>query len=294
MKPNKNVIFKSISFLDELNQYKNPTDQYIMLHKFTLTRCLRIFIATFILACLFQFILIGLFGIFPNKFDFYHAIVQKQRHLLPIVSPAIFYRTNDDLIRLHYQKRENAHKLLREETDFLYSHFETKAQIKNQTLIQIFKWTPDELPYFFKKRDANIKYPSSNDARFSRLAIWPEGNHLIIKILISNFSHLNFVLIPPMICTETYHDRIVNQLMYMPENYDRDELNKRKKLKKILINEGKGKFNIREVPNGQKKFLSDNCPVNTCEIVRNQDDAETADAIIFKVSINSSIVLMIH
>ena len=75
--------------------------------------------------------------------------------------------------------------------------------------------------------------------------------------------------------------------MYMPENYDRKELNEKRKLKKILIYDNKGRFNNREVPNGQAKFLADNCPVNTCEIVRDTSQAETADAILFKVSLDS-------
>ena len=72
--------------------------------------------------------------------------------------------------------------------------------------------------------------------------------------------------------------------MYMPENYDRKELNEKRRLKKILIHDNKGRFNTREVPNGQAKFLADNCPVNTCEIVRGNSQAEAADAILFKVS----------
>lgn len=73
--------------------------------------------------------------------------------------------------------------------------------------------------------------------------------------------------------------------MYMPEHYDRKELNEKRKLKKILIYDHKGRFNTREVPNGQAKFLADNCPVNSCEIVRDMSQAESADAILFKVKI---------
>lgn len=75
--------------------------------------------------------------------------------------------------------------------------------------------------------------------------------------------------------------------MYIPENYNRKELNKQKKFKKILIHNGKGSINTfspREAPNGQARFLADNCPVNTCEIVRNHNEAESSDAILFKVS----------
>lgn len=71
--------------------------------------------------------------------------------------------------------------------------------------------------------------------------------------------------------------------MYIPENYNRKKLNEKKILKKILIFNNKGKFSVKDVPNGQTKFLNDDCPVNTCEIIRDNSQAETADAIIFKV-----------
>lgn len=75
--------------------------------------------------------------------------------------------------------------------------------------------------------------------------------------------------------------------MYMPENYDRKALNERRKFKRILLHDNKGRFNAHEVPNGQAKFLADNCPVNTCEIVRDTSQAETVDAILFKVGYRS-------
>lgn len=74
-------------------------------------------------------------------------------------------------------------------------------------------------------------------------------------------------------------------MMYLPKDYNRKELNEKKKLKKILINTNKGKFSVKDLPDGQVKFLNDNCPVNTCEIVRDQNQREIADAIIFKVSL---------
>ena len=48
--------------------------------------------------------------------------------------------------------------------------------------------------------------------------------------------------------------------MYLPDNYNRNELNEKKQLKKILIYNNKAKFSLKDVPNGQKKFLADNCP----------------------------------
>lgn len=78
-------------------------------------------------------------------------------------------------------------------------------------------------------------------------------------------------------------DRIANQLMYVPPNYEHNRLHG-KKLKKILLWFGRGGWSPRDLPMGQTKFLLDKCPVNTCELSMDMNDAETADAIFFKVS----------
>lgn len=74
-------------------------------------------------------------------------------------------------------------------------------------------------------------------------------------------------------------DRILNQLMYVPADYPRS---KPKTLKRILLYFGRGGWNARDLPMGQKKFLE--CPVNTCELSIDANDAESADLIFFKVS----------
>jgi len=76
---------------------------------------------------------------------------------------------------------------------------------------------------------------------------------------------------------ESSDDRIVNQLMYLPNDYNQT---KKKRLKKILLYFGRGGWN--DLAMGQTKFLSDNCPVNTCTLTANQAEAPTADAIFFK------------
>jgi glycoprotein 3-alpha-L-fucosyltransferase len=72
-------------------------------------------------------------------------------------------------------------------------------------------------------------------------------------------------------------DRILNQLMYLPKNYE--QIKKSQTLKKILLYFGSKKFGV---VNGQQKFLDDNCPVNTCTITVNKSEAQVVDAIIFE------------
>ena len=120
-----------------------------MFYKFTFSRCIRVFLATFVLACLFQFVLIGLFGAFPNKFDFYHAIVQKQRAFLPFAMQSTF-KTNEQLINSYFKTKEIEIKLLEEEQRLMDDYFKAKAARNNQTLIFNFNWThSNRLPYFF-------------------------------------------------------------------------------------------------------------------------------------------------
>ncbi|KAI1301777.1 Glycoprotein 3-alpha-L-fucosyltransferase A [Halotydeus destructor] len=74
-------------------------------------------------------------------------------------------------------------------------------------------------------------------------------------------------------------DRIVNQLMYVPENYVASEV---KRNKKIVLFFGRGGWNAQDLPMGQRRFLKDNCPVNTCELSMDLKEAAVADAIFFK------------
>jgi glycoprotein 3-alpha-L-fucosyltransferase len=76
---------------------------------------------------------------------------------------------------------------------------------------------------------------------------------------------------------ESSDDRIVNQLMYLPIDYNQTKVNK---LKKILLYFGRGGWN--DLAMGQTKFLADNCPVNTCSLTANQAEAQFVDAIFFK------------
>lgn len=75
---------------------------------------------------------------------------------------------------------------------------------------------------------------------------------------------------------ESDEDRIVNQLMYLPENYDPLD----KKLKTIVLYLGRGGWS--DLPLGQTKFILDKCPVDRCYLSSNPNDAVDADAVFFK------------
>ncbi|XP_041450757.1 glycoprotein 3-alpha-L-fucosyltransferase A-like [Drosophila obscura] len=72
-------------------------------------------------------------------------------------------------------------------------------------------------------------------------------------------------------------DRIVNQLMYVPHNYEK--INASGQLKTILLVHGLLQWNVKR---GRDVFLSDKCPVDSCELTNDLDMAGTADMILYK------------
>ncbi|XP_031834464.1 glycoprotein 3-alpha-L-fucosyltransferase A isoform X1 [Nomia melanderi] len=70
---------------------------------------------------------------------------------------------------------------------------------------------------------------------------------------------------------DAYDDRVTNQLMFVPHNYNKTEHS----LKKIMVPHG-----MPEAKVGPDIFLRHHCPVNTCTIVR--EDPADADLILFK------------
>lgn len=69
-------------------------------------------------------------------------------------------------------------------------------------------------------------------------------------------------------------DRIVEQLMYIPPDYNE----KTAPLKKILL------YSLSNwgLTAGRDTFLNAGCPVNKCTITSNRADAKDADAILYK------------
>ncbi|KAH8370402.1 hypothetical protein KR093_003321 [Drosophila rubida] len=76
---------------------------------------------------------------------------------------------------------------------------------------------------------------------------------------------------------DPHSDRVVNQLMYVPHNYE--QIKASGKLKTILLYNGLGPWNVKK---GREVFLRSKCPVDTCELTANRDLASVADMILYK------------
>lgn len=99
------------------------------------------------------------------------------------------------------------------------------------------------------------------------------------------------------------NDRITNQLMFVPHNYE--DLKAEGKYKTILLYNGLGPWNVKQgdiiclslyytilihlfiyllynIIEGRQLFINNKCPVNTCQVTANRDKASTADLILYK------------
>ncbi|KAF8777399.1 Glycoprotein 3-alpha-L-fucosyltransferase A like protein [Argiope bruennichi] len=77
---------------------------------------------------------------------------------------------------------------------------------------------------------------------------------------------------------ESGGDRIVNQLMYVPQGYAELRNATKPRLKEILLYFGRRGWS--DLPMGRSVFIRDMCPVNTCQIT--VDRRAKADLILFK------------
>lgn len=76
---------------------------------------------------------------------------------------------------------------------------------------------------------------------------------------------------------DPWNDRITNQLMFVPPNYD--DVLESGKLKTILLYNGLGPWNLKE---GRDVFNKAKCPVNTCRVTAKREVANKADLILYK------------
>lgn len=76
---------------------------------------------------------------------------------------------------------------------------------------------------------------------------------------------------------DPWSDRITNQLMFVPPNYDK--IRESGKLKEILLFNGLGPWNLKQ---GRDIFKNLKCPVNTCKVTANREHANRADLILYK------------
>ena len=120
--------------------------------------------------------------------------------------------------------------------------------------------TIDSIPWFMK--GGNLRPVSSLSNLYSSLPIFPHE--------------------------DASSDRIVNQLMYIPSDYE--TVVAKNHLKKIFLVNGFYSWSTNEVPLGQDKFLRDKCPVNTCTITIDPNEGNLADAVLFKVN-NASLLI---
>lgn len=76
---------------------------------------------------------------------------------------------------------------------------------------------------------------------------------------------------------DPWSDRITNQLMFVPPNYN--QIVESGKMKTILLYNGLGPWNIKE---GRDVFTKAKCPVNTCKVTAKREVANKADLILYK------------
>ncbi|XP_074600068.1 glycoprotein 3-alpha-L-fucosyltransferase A-like [Brevipalpus obovatus] len=118
-----------------------------------------------------------------------------------------------------------------------------------------FIWSSPVRPWFMTNGTLR---PDSRNPIYSKLKLWPDGSN------------------------DSFSDRIVNQLMFIPHNYDPNILSELGRMKKILLNFDPSGWGGPPLPAGRTVFLQDQCPVNTCELTFNQRDSLIADAVLFK------------
>lgn len=73
------------------------------------------------------------------------------------------------------------------------------------------------------------------------------------------------------------NDRITNQLMFVPPNYNQMRTENRNKV--ILLFNGLSQWNVK---GGREVFLNNKCPVDTCTLTENREMAAKADMLLYK------------
>ena len=102
-----------------------------------------------------------------------------------------------------------------------------------------------------------------------------EGGQL--KPVISSATERTAVIFPE---ESPNHDRIPDQLMYLPDSVPNFEDESEEPLKKILM--WNGLHNWGGMKPGRGEFLKQNCPVSSCAILNSKKEVGQADLVIFK------------
>lgn len=110
--------------------------------------------------------------------------------------------------------------------------------------------SPGTKSWYFKK---GVKYPTAQTK---------DGSKRVLKLYQAEDPH---------------SDRIINQLMYVPPNYE--EIQESGKLKVIYLANGLGTWSVKR---GRDEFLKSKCPVDMCSITAVREKAPSADLIMYK------------
>lgn len=76
---------------------------------------------------------------------------------------------------------------------------------------------------------------------------------------------------------DLHSDRITNQLMFVPPNYEQMKTESRNKV--ILLFNGLSQWNVK---GGRDLFVNNKCPVDTCTLTDNREMASKADMLLYK------------
>lgn len=127
------------------------------------------------------------------------------------------------------------------------------------------------------KMDNNIQIDNDNYDEFVETKPWYfiGGKRLPKPAKVSRKTGKRIAKLMPS--EDPWSDRITNQLMFIPPNYE--AIQESGKHKMILLYNGLGPWNIKQ---GQDVFRNLKCPVNTCKLTAKRELANEADLILYK------------
>lgn len=129
------------------------------------------------------------------------------------------------------------------------------------------------------EQQRNLQSIAENDAQFSTIHSKPwyfsGGRRLPKPAKKSRKTRKRVAKLHPS--EDLWSDRITNQLMFVPPNYEHYKASG--KFKQILLFNGLGPWNIKQ---GRDVFRNLKCPVNTCKVTANREIANRADLILYK------------
>lgn len=133
--------------------------------------------------------------------------------------------------------------------------------------------------YIDESRQNNLNQPidSYDQAALVKLKPWylAGGQRYPMPAKKSRKTHKRVAKLLPS--EDPWSDRITNQLMFVPPNYEK--IQESGKLKTILLYNGLGPWNVKE---GRDVFTKNKCPVNTCRVTAKREVANKADLILYK------------